>query len=302
MNTPRFYSLHAVSVLDVSGADASKIVNNLTTNEINSLERPAGRETFFTDVKGKIVGHVCVFRFNGSLRLIGAAGQSERIASHLDRYTIVEDAQVTIRDDEFSVLVVPPEAVQLSISGFKLKDGLQLVDIPDLDATGFGVDWLGPGTVTLLSSIDHAETVSGRLAERSLSQAGETAFHVTRTIAGFPWFGVDFSESNLPQEVDRNKQAISFTKGCYLGQETVARLDAMGQVQKKLVRWKLSGAIPEPNVEVVSGEKTVGRLTSIATTAENEALAIGIARRSHFDPGSVATGTAAGGGFTATVC
>src|SRR5690606_22235947 len=68
--------------------------------------------------------------------------------------------------------------------------------------------------------------------------AAET-FHALRVAAGYPWYATDFDDSHLPQEVNREPETISFTKGCYLGQETIARLDALGQVQKKLVQWSI---------------------------------------------------------------
>ena len=130
-----------------------------------------------------------------------------------------------------------------------------------------------------------------------LTAGDDSAFHQERVRAGFPWYGIDLSDKNLPQEASRNDQTISFTKGCYLGQETVARLDALGQVQKQLVRWSIEGSRVAPGAEVSSDGKVVGRLTSIADTDDGKQIAIGIARRSHFDPGS----TADGDGFAATV-
>ena len=97
MSTLRFFRLPSISLLDVTGRDAMRIVHNLTTNDVASLDDQGGRESFVTDVKGKTIGHVFVFRDGASLRLIGPAGQSARIAAHVDRYTIVEDVQVAMR-------------------------------------------------------------------------------------------------------------------------------------------------------------------------------------------------------------
>ncbi len=302
MSTQTFYRLPCLSVIDVTGKDALRIANNLTTNEIVSLDDHCGRESFVTDVKGKTVGHVWVYRDGPSLRLIGPAGQTDPLAAHFDRYTIVEDAEVSVLDDQFSVFVLPPDSVPEVIPDFHCgRDCQRARQLEDRNDHGYEVSWLGSATVVVLVPREQEQAMQDRLCGLKLSVADEQAFHHNRTVAGFPWFGIDFSDNNLPQEVARDAQAISFTKGCYLGQETVARLDAMGQVQKKLVRWTLRGEIPDPNVEVTSGGKTVGRLTSIARTSDNEAKAIGIARRSHFEPGAEATGASRQGGFTATV-
>ena len=305
MTTPTFFRIGGVSVVDVEGADATAIVHNLTTNEIKTLEVGDGCETFVTDVRGKTLGHFHLYREAHSLRMIGAPGQSERVAAHVDRYTIREDATATIRDAEFAALVLDREAA--AIIGVSFDEGRPLrkescrIGATEVDV--YHTRWLGESTALLLAQADEAGSIGDAMVGQSIIEADESAFHRQRTMAGFPWMGIDLDESNLPQEADRDPLAVSFTKGCYLGQETVARLDALGQVQKKLVRWSLRGGIPEPGAKLVCGEKTVGRLTSIAVLDDGGATAIGFARRSHFDPGSTATGVveADGAEFTGTV-
>ena len=305
MSTPTFYLLESIAVLDVTGADAGTIVHNVTTNEVKSLEIGDGRETFITDVRGKTLGHVCLYCEQGLLRMIGAAGQSETLAQHLDRYTIREDATPVIRDEEFVAFVLPSEAV--AAVGVASQPGDQLSTsscrIGDNEVNVYATPWLGQGTVVLLVRRVDQKQVRAALERLSLKAGDELDFHRARTIAGFPWYGIDLDDSNLPQEADRDPLAISFTKGCYLGQETVARLDALGQVQKKLVRWSIAGYVPSVNTKLVYGEKTVGRLTSVAADSEGGAIAIGYARRSHFDRGASATGVneSTGAEFIATV-
>jgi folate-binding protein YgfZ len=290
MNAKPFYRLDAVSVLEVQGADATTIVHNLTTNEVKSLDEAAGRETFVTDVRGKTLGHVMMFRTANGLRMIGPKGQSNRIAEHADRYTIREDAVPVIHDDEFEALVFPSESnpnpelpfTEAKPHQFQLRNDKLLGDL-------FQSMWLGPGTVVALVSKDQVQQTLDRLESEGYQPLSEDEFHRQRVSVGFPWYGVDLDETNLPQEADRDEIAVSFTKGCYLGQETVARLDALGQVQKKLVRWSVVGT-PEVGTKLTVDEKVVGRLTSVAP-GENQSLAIGFARRSHFEPGSTASAT-----------
>lgn len=283
---PTVFRLSAATVLDIVGHDSPAILHNLTTNEVKSLEVGCGCETFITDVRGKMLAHVYAFRTSQGYRLIGAPGQADTIAAHADRYTIREDAQPVDQSAESSVFVISPDAPA------SLRDE---TDWGEANARGYGVEWLGDQTIVLVTDTPGA-------VEQVISSVGELTgddlqFHHARTLAGFPWFAVDLSEKNLPQEAGRLEQSISFTKGCYLGQETVARLDALGQVQKQLVRWQTTGAIPESGSEVSAGEKVVGRLTSVAKTGDDTAIAIGVARRTHFEPGS----TAEGDGFQATV-
>ena len=308
MNSNTFYRLGAVSVLDLIGNDASQILNNLTTNDIASLASGQGCESFVTNVRGKTLGHVQVFRTDEGYRCIGPAGQSERLAEHADRYTIREDAEPRVLDTDFAAALLAPGAaaavpVTLPEPRQPHESSWAVTQLGALPVQVYRVPWLGEGSLLLLALADQADELSDWLGNQRLAVADEAAFHQARVPVGFPWYGIDVDESNLPQEADRDAQALSFTKGCYLGQETVARLDALGQVQKKLVRWSIAGAVPAAGTALVAGEKTVGRLTSVAASGEEDAVAIGMARRSHFDPGAAADGTdeATGQTFAARV-
>ncbi len=304
MKTPSIFRLDQLSVVDVSGADAGKILHNLTTNEVLSLQDGEGRETFVTDVRGKILGHVCLFRHQGGFRLVGPSGQSDAISSHVDRYTIREDAVAESRDSDHVGFVISPSLARqcglAATEGVILKS--QRIQRNAITVDVFGVRWLGAGSALLCIHQEDSERIPDALVElladnngsQSANPVGmevgnETDFHEMRVIAGYPWFGIDLDDSNLPQEADRDAETISFTKGCYLGQETVARLDAMGQVQKKLVRWKITGGVPAPDTVLSADEKKVGRLTSIAASDQDGVTAIGFARRSHFEAGATAT-------------
>ena len=312
MTNSNFYRINRLCIIDLGGKDADKIVHNLTTNEVKSLQSGEGRETFVTDVRGKTLAHLCLFRRPEQLRMIGPAGPSNAIAAHIDRYTILEDATATVQDDDWVGFTLPPDAdVNAQIQG--------MCDLPESHASAdplpcgewqwngfrgsvYRTRWLGEGTNVLLIDREAADAFTESMQASGVHVGDETEFHSARILAGYPWHGVDLSEANLPQEADRDALAISFTKGCYLGQETVARLDAMGQVQKKLVRWRIHETVPPAGTELKSGEKVVGRLTSVTADATG-AMAIGMARRSHFDPGSIAEGKLSGNDqtFTATV-
>ncbi|EKJ98675.1 aminomethyltransferase [Rhodopirellula baltica SH28] len=312
--------LPALSIVDLVGADATAILHNLTTNDVKKLTadgpQHAGLETFITNVRGKCLGHVVVFATQDGYRMIGAPGnvatadnsgnvrQSQAIAEHADRYTIREDATPVIRDEELAAWMVidgDAEPVQTTpLPNMTNQDGVDSYQLP----------WVKSGTLFLLP-IDTAAEHPSRIADRlgvnaeSLAMGDENDFHVHRVAAGFPWFGIDLTDVHLPQESDRETQTISFTKGCYLGQETVARLDALGQVQKKLVRWKLSGlpAGAEPAaddklraLDAPEDAKPVGRITSVGRIDDQgEGLAMGYARRSHFEAGAKLAGMISAG-------
>jgi folate-binding protein YgfZ len=117
---------------------------------------------------------------------------------------------------------------------------------------------------------------------------GREAFEAARIEAGFPMFGHDITENNLPQEVSRNGRAISFTKGCYLGQETVARIDALGHVNKTLVGLRyLVSQVPKVGATILNGDEPVGTVTSATWSPKHEApMALGYIRRGFNTPGT----------------
>ncbi|MEP3932356.1 YgfZ/GcvT domain-containing protein, partial [Rhodopirellula bahusiensis] len=229
---------------------------------------------------------------------------------HADRYTIREDATPVIRDEELAAWMV--------IDGD--DEPCQTTPPPSMttqdDIDSYQLPWVKSGTLFLLpveTVADHPSLIAKRLGmePESLTTADESDFHSHRVAAGFPWYGIDLTDAHLPQEADRETQTISFTKGCYLGQETVARLDALGQVQKKLVRWKLSelsaGTGPAADdklsaVDAGEGAKPVGRITSVGRIDDQgEGLAMGYARRSHFEAGAKLAGNVGEVAYTAEV-
>ncbi|TWT55113.1 putative global regulator [Rubripirellula amarantea] len=292
------YPLNHFTVLDIVGKDAAAIVHNVTTNEIKSLKagesgNPGeGRETFITDVRGKTIGHGYVIRHDFGFRFLGAGDQAETLAAHLDKYTIREDAVPRAMTDSYQSLILPggidPKVVEGLVAGHSV--------------VLYSTTILGPGTLWCLVPAEGYEKVCGWLAQKDIELADENHFHQARVAAAFPWYFVDLDEKNLPQELDRDDLAVSFTKGCYLGQETVARLDALGQVQRKLVRWMIADCVPPVGTTLDADGKTVGRLTSVAADG-NGSIALGYARRTHFEPHSTAEGRdeTSGRTFTATV-
>ena len=131
------------------------------------------------------------------------------------------------------------------------------------------------------------------MVTHALSHAGfapcqPEAVEIVRVEAGWPVYGRDITDHNLPQEVDRDDLAVSFTKGCYLGQETVARIDALGHVNRKLVGVKFVGAaIPDVGMRLTSDDQEVGQVTSsVFSPRLDSPLALAYVRRAHNAPGT----------------
>jgi len=288
------------STLRVTGADRQTFLNNFCTNEVKSLEPGQGCEAFFCDAKGKIVAHAIVLVGTDDVLLVGVPGMAARLLPHLDRYIIREDAQIADASDGSSWALVGDEGigkvVRVLIDGDEARErteswrhGVAASEWGRLHISTFPTVW--SDGVLLSTRPGDFQTLATDL---DATPCAEEAWHALRIESGWPLFGVDFDETNLPQEVGRDTQTISFRKGCYLGQETVARIDALGHVNKQLgtVRFNplgeaASAASPAQGAELLAAGQPAGRITSATWSPKLGAwLALAMLKRGSHEPGT----------------
>ena len=252
------------SSIVVTGSDRQKFLNNFCTNDIKRLQPGESCEAFFTNVKGKIVGHGLIVCREGELLFLGVPGQGPRLFEHLDRYVIREDVQLRTTTSERNFVLVTDS--ELGEFGADLRLSWNLI---------------GRDAARIFQLTPRDSPFISTLSNQGFVVAGRAAFEAVRIEAGVPVFGIDFDENNLPQEVGRDKEAISFTKGCYLGQETVARIDALGHVNQRIVGVQFTGReVPAVGSELSSAGAVVGRVTSSAySPALGAPLALAMVRR-----------------------
>ena len=281
--------------IEVTGADRQSFLHNLCTNDVRGLVPGAGREAFVTSVQGKVLGHILIFCEPDQLVLETTGGQAQRLLRHFERYIIREE--VIFADcsvDCAELLLAGPGAAGLLA-------GLAEVDPPtaslahvEAEIAGCKVSlrrvgFVGPQGVLISTTRDNLAVIWRAIREAGAKPCGHSAVECARIEAGWPDYGRDINSDNLPQEVSRNATAVSFTKGCYLGQETVARIDALGHVNKSLV-----GICSSTNQRVALGStlsaqgKEVGRVTSATFSPRlGKGLALAVVRRGHNAPGTL---------------
>lgn len=270
--------------IEITGDDCATFLHSFCTNDINQLEPGQGCEAFLTNVQGKTVGFVFVFRGEKSIFLETAAGQGDSIFGHLDRYLIREDAEIHDRTDRQATF---------TLGGTGIPDALNSMDCSIPDAMFAHAEFaygsirrtptLGESSFSIVVENDAAEEFAAKLS--GLTRCSTETIDIFRVERGIPEYGVDLTEKNLPQEIDRDSTAINFTKGCYLGQETVARIDALGHVNRKLVGLRLADSIAV-GTEICSAEKTVGQLTSSVVSPRFGAIGMGYVRSEHASVGT----------------
>ena len=279
----RLFDVSTRTQIEVTGRDRVKFLHSFCTNDIKKLQPGQGCEAFVTNVNGKVLGHIFVIAERDSLWLESVAGSAATLLPHLDRYLITEDVRFADRSTEFAeLLLVGPQSTELLE-----RLGLIVAALPRYGHLANGtaalplrsvrrVDWLDSPTWLLSIPTAQRDEVQRTLTQGGAQLATEDEFHSSRIAAGFPLYGSDITEENLAQEVNRTALAISFTKGCYLGQEPIARIDAMGHVNRQLCRLELSsGPLPIPGTTILDKPapdgKQVGTITSSAWKSPGDA-------------------------------
>lgn len=263
------------TVVRIDGDDRVSFLNNFCTADIKLLEPNEITEAFILNGKGKIVAHVLVLCSADAIEFNTVAGQGGAIISHLDRYLIREDVTLSdISSQRKHVFVFGNLNEATGLPEFnRFSDGE--IQIAHCEAAGVGV----------LVSAANEQQVTDWANQLGGCAADESTLNLHRVQFGTPWFGVDSSAENLPQELVRDEKAISFTKGCYLGQETVARIDALGRVNKLMVKIQSAEKLSSGE-SLTLDDKMVGTLSSIAHDGTNW-HGISIVKRAAAKPGTV---------------
>lgn len=254
--------------IEITGADRATFLHGFCTNDIKSLQPGQGCEAFLTNIKGRVLGHVFVFAGRQSLWLDTVPGQESAIIAHLDRYLIREDVQLVGRSTERGELFVTGgPADQLSMLDDLAPYGNLTREVSGNELDIRRADILNEPGFLLSVPRTAIETTRTSLLAMGCHEGSVDEFESRRIEAGFPYYGRDITEDNIAQEVARTKQCVSFTKGCYLGQEPIARLDAMGHTNRELRRIVFepgSHPIAGEILRAVDSDDEVGTVTSVA--------------------------------------
>ncbi|MCE9606909.1 MAG: hypothetical protein K8U03_18655 [Planctomycetia bacterium] len=264
--------------IELTGADRAVFLHNLCTNDIKNLAAGTGCEAFLLDAKGHIQFYVFVHNTGERLLLeeIGAPAVEvgARLRKHLDKYLIREKVTITDRTNDWAELLIAG-ANAAEIVGRALAVALPTATLGNTLIPAFGDGAFVARSAqapepnyTIFCPREAAADLQAKLVAAGAVACAADVWEAPRIEAGLPLYGLDISDKNLAQELDRNELTISFRKGCYLGQETVARLDALGHVNKTLVVLEYIALAPEPAepAEVGSGllfqKQAVGKVTS----------------------------------------
>ena len=289
------YEVPELGVVHVAGADAIKVLNGLCTANLSALAVGGATEAFFPDDRGRVLAHGTVARDADGAWIIGQLPDATELAAHIDRFIFREEAAPRdVTTQWHARLVDGGGAMHVLAAEFGIaQETLAAIDSGEINTPYLNIKVVrlpitSTGAQLWLVPKEQAVKMDSGLITCGLELADGAEFEARRIANFWPTAGREINERSLPQELDRDERAISFTKGCYLGQETVARLDALGEVQKKLCLVRLEG-----NEQVYEGDtllrdsKEVGKLTSVAPNViDDSRFALAYMRRGSFAAGS----------------
>ena len=258
-DSPSVWTASNIALITMRGKDRISFLHNFCTNDIKKLVDNAVVEAYITSIQGKCLGYVSVFQASEELLLITNDYKTEELAAHLDRYIITEDVEITLNQTPNCLL----------FTGEGIEQWLQQ---EQPQGTLVANHWFNQSSYWFFGELSNAQ-------QNALQRLTDEQVHAVRIHAGTPIYGDDVTEENLAQEVNRNQQAISFTKGCYLGQEPIARIDALGNVHWYLVKVDLGIIEAQPRDILTRESKPIAKIRS-KSSLTNEALAY-VKRGSH---------------------
>jgi folate-binding protein YgfZ len=243
--------------LALTGADAKGLLNGQVSNEIEALAPGAGCYAALLTNKGKMLGDLRVLDTGAELWLDTERISLQALFDTIRRGSVGWQVELHKRTLQQALLsVLGPRAAEL------------------------GVD--------VVCAAEDAERVRAALA---LPEVPESAAEVIRVESGRPRYGIDLDDTTIPQEAGLNDRAVSFTKGCYVGQETVARLHYRGKPNRSLRGLRFSAPVPA-GTPLVLGEREVGRVGSSVVSARFGPIGLALVRREAEVGASVAAGAA----------
>lgn len=293
--------------LRVSGSEATMFLNGLITNDMKSLAEHRWMKAAFPTVQGRLIGAVRVVRLKDSFLIDTEAESHQAVSQAVLRFTLAGD---------FHVSDLTSETVQLTIQGKSAAAVVEKVfetTVAELPPNGVvELKWQN-APVTLFRATHTAEdgfdvVIDSNLGDRvreALVNAGaepvaHDVFEVLRIEAGIARFGRDMDESNVVTETNLD-DAVSYTKGCYVGQEIIVRIKHRGHVAKKLtgLLFETDGTIhPGAPVKSLEGAE-VGKVTSTAFSPKlGKTIGLGYVRYEYLEAGTKVT---VDGGIAATV-
>jgi len=288
----------------VSGTERASYLQGLLTNDIVALKSEQGCYTAYLTAQGRMIADLYVYELGDVLLLTMSGGVKDGVMAKFDQFIFSEDVQLGDVTETFAqIAVVGPDAAVRVASIVSGVSEAALRDMPEHgNARG---EWAGGAAIVtritdagepgfdLFMERAQAAALKTALTAAGVSELDEATAEAVRVESGIPLFGRDMDEETIPLEAGIEARAISFTKGCYVGQEVIIRVlhRGHGRVARKLVGLTIDGEqVPGAGAPIRSGEREIGQVTSsTASPAMKRPIALAYVHRDFLEPGTAVT-------------
>ena len=281
----------------MAGKDRASYLQGLLTNDIQALTPGTGCYAAWLTPQGRMITDLHVLESGDMILLDVPAELSETLVQKLDQFLFTEDVQLAPLSDALrGVWIHGPRGgtiLETVVTDAPPFDSWSDYQHARLTFTGepivvVRIDQLGvPGFCAFVAPT-HVAAFDAALREAGAVAVGPDALDAVRIEAGYPVFGVDMTAETIPLEAGIEHRAVSFTKGCYVGQEVVIRVlhRGGGRVARKLVALRIDGDVPSPGTKLTAGGRDVGFVTSAAVSPVLGTIALGYVHRDFTAPGT----------------
>jgi folate-binding protein YgfZ len=282
-------------LISVRGRDRVRWLNGMISADVTTLEpglAASGCYALLLTPKGSIIADLHVLCGEQELRLELEAAATPGVIARLERYVVADDVVLEdVSGEQLRLAVEGPQAIRLlAAAGCPAAGSLRPDAWLSARLGGVAVDVAAWGTsgesaFQLFAARGDANALRAALREAAtgldLVEAGSEVLELLRIEAGVPRLGAELDEDVLPAEAGLTERAVSFSKGCYTGQEIVARIESRGQVNHLLVglRFAAGASLPHPGSKLFDGDREIGEVTSAALSPRAGAIGLGYVRR-----------------------
>ena len=276
--------------LQLMGRDRLDFLQRMSTNDFADLPPSAGRATVFTDARGRMIDRALVYGWADDILIVNSLGAGHRLTSWLRGFIFYRD-QVNVSDLTSATAMLTlygPRAAELAHSalGVSLDTELGFTAVEALRALVGGTDPLGGGGINVVVEADDFPALWERVVGAGATPMGYTAYERLRIAAGWPAYDHEITDTYNPLEAGL-LSAVSFTKGCYIGQEPVARLHYKGRPNRHLRGLRPGGPVAHGD-PVRLGDRQLGEVGTAVLSPASGRIALSILRK-EAEPGSVVT-------------
>jgi aminomethyltransferase len=280
----------ALGLLQLTGASCLDLINRMSTQAVKNLKDGEGAATVLTTDIGRIIDRVILYAFDDRALLLTGEGHADDLARYLMRNIFFND-DVQVKD--LSAETIVWGVYGLGAGGMLSTAGFPEVDIPlhhwrrakigSATAYVHRTDPVAGDGYYVTANTSDREAIVGKLLAAGLMPIDEAAYDYLRIEAGQPRFGRELTLDYIPLEAGLWDD-VSFHKGCYIGQEIIARMESRGKLAKRLVRLRPAAPLA-PGAEISSARRVVGTITSAADGPAGP-VALGYVKTSALDEGA----------------